>query len=144
MSRQLTVADRDRLAQLQCQGARQKEMATALERSPSTISRELRRNRTGPEYLAAQAQRQAEQRRRDRPLIRKMDQPTINHDVRAGLAKQWSPEQIAGRLKQEHAESANRRVSPQTIYTWIKNDEDRDHWNEQLRRRGRKTDEDIP
>jgi IS30 family transposase len=138
MSKQLTVEERDRLAQLRYQGATQKEIATAFGRSPATISRELRRNRTGDTYYAAQAQRTAEQRRRDRPLVRKMDDAKINQDVRAGLAQQWSPEQIAGRMKREHPDAADRHVSPQTIYTWIKNDENRDHWEEQLRRRGKR------
>ena len=138
MSKQLTVEERDRLAQLQYQGASQKEIATALGRSPATISRELHRNRTGDTYYAAQAQRRTEQRRSDRPLDRKMDDPNLNQDVRAGLAQQWSPEQIAGRLKHEHPDAADRRVSPQTIYTWIKHDENREHWEDQLRRRGKR------
>jgi len=138
MSKQLTVEERDRLAQLWYHGATQMEVAMALGRSPATISRELHRNRTGDGYYAAQAQRMAERRRRDRPVVRKMDDPNINPDVRAGLARQWSPEQIAGRLKHEHPEAADRHVSPQTIYTWIKNNENRDHWEEQLRRRGKR------
>ena len=138
MTHQLTAAERDRLAQWRYGEATQKEIARALGRSPSTISRELHRNRTGEEYHAAQAQRTAERRRRERPLVRKMDDPRINETVRAGLAQQWSPEQIAGRMKNDPTESSDRRVSPQTIYTWIKHDEDRGHWEEQLRRRGRR------
>jgi IS30 family transposase len=138
MSHQLTVVERDRLAQLQYEGATQKDIADALGRSPSTISRELRRNRSGEAYHAAQAQRTAEQRRRERPLVRKMEDPEINKVVRAGLAQQWSPEQIAGRMQQEPAASAERRVSAQTIYTWIQQDENRSHWEEQLRRRGKR------
>jgi hypothetical protein len=55
-------------------------------RCPSTISRELRRNRTDGEYHAAQAQREAERRRQERPLVRKMDDPEINEAVRAGCS----------------------------------------------------------
>ena len=40
-----------------------------------TDSRELRRNRTDGEYYAAQAQREAERRRQERPLVRKMEDP---------------------------------------------------------------------
>ena len=138
MCQQLTVDERDRLAQLRYYGATQKEVAAALGRNPATISRELRRNRTGDTYYPAQAQRTAERRRRDRPLGRKMDEPQINQDVRAGLARQWSPEQIAGRLKLKHLDAPERHVSPQTIYTWIEHDEHRDHWKENLRRRGKR------
>ena len=73
MARHLTVEERDRIAQLKNQGANQKEIARALQRSPSTISRELQRNGSENEYFAAQAQHRAASRRRERPLRRKMD-----------------------------------------------------------------------
>jgi IS30 family transposase len=135
MANHLTLEERDRIAQLRFKGADQKEIAEALGRSPATISRELRRNRTDDEYLAAQAQREAERRRRQRPLVRKMDDPEINETVRAGLTHNWAPEQIAGRMQQQDCE---RRVSPQTIYAWIKQDESREHWESFLRRRGKR------
>jgi len=135
MANHLTLEERDRIAQLRYQGADQKEIAQAVGRCPSTISRELRRNRTDGEYYAAQAQREAERRRRERPLVRKMEDPEINEAVRAALAQEWAPEQIAGRLQQQGSE---RRVSSQTIYTWIEQDEDREHWESMLRRRGKR------
>jgi IS30 family transposase len=135
MAGHLTLEERDRIVQLRHQGADQQEIAQALGRSPATISRELRRNRTGGEYGAAQAQRVAERRRRERPLVRKMDDPEINRFVRAGLAHEWAPEQIAGRMQQQQVPC---RVSSQTIYTWISQDEDREHWEAMLRRRGKR------
>ena len=81
----LTAVERDSIAHLRHEGANQQEIARAIGRSPSTISRELRRNRTGGEYYAAQAQRQSERRRRERPLVRKMHDPQINQVVREGL-----------------------------------------------------------
>ena len=138
MPSHLTVEERDSIAQLRHQGADQKEIARAVGRCPSTISRELRRNRTGDVYHAAQAQRESERRRRERPLLRKMDDPQINEAVRSGLAQEWAPEQIAGRMEQQHPDDPDRRVSPQTIYTWIKHDEHREHWESSLRRRGKR------
>ena len=138
MSQHLTLQDRDRIARLRHAGAQQKEIAEALGRSPSTICRELRRNRAGDECYAGQAQRQAEARRRERPLARRMDDPAINAVVRQGLARDWSPEQIAGRLEQQHPDEPKRRVSPQTIYSWIKQDEHCEHWRSHLRRRGKR------
>ena len=135
MARHLTLEERDRIAQLRHQRADQKEIARAVGRCPSTISRELRRNRAGNEYYAGQAQSQAERRRQQRPLTRKMDDPQINQAVREGLAQEWAPEQIAGRMKQQ---DRDRTVSPQTIYAWIKQDEDREHWESMLRRRGKR------
>jgi IS30 family transposase len=112
MANHLTLEERDRIAQLRYRGAEQQEIAQAIGRSAATISRELRRNRTGDEYLAAQAQREAQRRRRERRLARKMDDPKINETVRASLARNWSPEQIAGRMRQQiEADSQVTRVA---------------------------------
>ena len=135
MANHLTVAERDRIAHLRCQGADQQEIAQAVGRSPATISRELRRNRSDGQYYAAQAQRHAEQRRRQRPILRKMDDPQINEAVRTGLAHEWAPAQITGRMQQQ---DSDRCISAQTIYTWIKQDEHREHWESLLRRRGKR------
>lgn len=135
MAGHLTLEERDRIAQLWRRGFDQKQIAEDVGRSPATISRELRRNRSGDDYCAGCAQQQAERRRRERPLVRKMDDPQINQFVRAGLGREWAPEQIEGRLKQQ--DSAG-RVSSQTIYTWIKQDEHRAHWEARLRRRGKR------
>ena len=136
MPSHLTLEERDRIAQWRHQGANQKEIARALDRDPGTISRELRRNRTDGEYLAAQAQRKSERRRRERPLDRKMDDPEINAAVRTGLAQQWSPQQIVGRRQKQGGEP--RAVSHQTIYAWIQHSEQREHWEACLRRRGKR------
>lgn len=138
MARHLTLAERDWIVQLRNRGAEQKEIARALGRSPSTVSRELRRNGTAGEYHAAQAQQRAERRRRERPFVRKMDRPEINHTVRRGLAQSFAPEQIAGRLKLTDPEGRC-RVSAGTIYRWIRRDRDRVHWQSFLRRRGRRS-----
>jgi IS30 family transposase len=138
MARHLTLEERDRIASLRHQGADQKDIAQAVGRSGSTISRELRRNGAGHEYLAGQAQRRAECRRRERPLERKMDDPEINAFVRRGLGQEWAPEQIAGRLKQQHPDAPQQQVSAQTIYTWIDQDDQAEHWRSCLRRRGKR------
>lgn len=141
MASHLTLAERDRLAQLHHQGYLQKQIAQTLGRSAATISRELRRNATEEEYYAAQARSRAEQRRRERPWVRKADRPETNAMVRRGLASRWSPDQIAGRLRHLFPDQPARHLAPQTIYTWI----DRqpaplpNYWRQFLRRRGRRT-----
>ena len=131
----LTMEERDRIAQLRHERAGQQEIAQAIRRCPSTISRELRRNSTGDEYYAAQAQRESQRRRRERPIVRKMEDPQINQAVRSGLAQEWAPQEITGRMAEQGCE---RSVSPQTIYAWIKQDEHRKHWESFLRRRGKR------
>lgn len=138
MARHITLEERDGIAQLRHQGANQKEIAAALGRNPGTISRELRRNHSGGNYLAAQADRKAQRRRSERPLVRKLDNPELNEAVRRGLASTWAPQQIAGRLRQQHPDKKNRHVSAQTIYTWIAQHPERKHWESFLRRRGKR------
>jgi IS30 family transposase len=134
----LTKAERDRIAQLHHRGYLQKEIAEELKRNPGTISRELKRNRVGGEYFAAQAHDVAQQRRRERPRQGKLDEPELNAAVRRGLAQEWSPEQIAGAQQLAHPDDHSRRVSARTIYTWIEQDEHKDHWKARLRRRGKR------
>ena len=57
----------------------------------------------------------------------------MNLAVREGLAHNWAPEQIAGRMKQQESDGPQRSVSPQTVYTWIKQDRRRAHWESLLR-----------
>ena len=136
MARHLTIADRDRIAELKHQGSRQNAIARALKRSPSTICRELKRNSSDGKYRAGQAQQRADRRRRERPLLRKMDEPKIKAAVCRGLKQYWSPEQIDGRFKREAPGRCV--VSARTIYNWIDSREDHKLWRKFLRKRGKR------
>ena len=139
MPTHLTIVERDRLAQLRGQGFNQKEIAKQLNRSPAAISRELNRNCTGETYYAGQAHQLAQQRRCERPLETKLDDPELNEFVRQGLTQFWSPEQIAQRWnRQSGVADSGRCISAPTIYAWIENDPHRAHWKGFLRRRGKR------
>lgn len=141
MAKQLTMDEREVISQMRYAGDSQGAIARRLGRSPSTVCRELKRNSHGEGYSAVAAQARAEQRRRSRPIVRKMDRPEIGEAVRTGLASRWSPDQVAGRLRREHKGDRSRRVSHQTIYAWIKRSPDREHWEGFLRRGGRRRPE---
>ncbi len=81
----------------------------------------------GRALLRRLGQQECERRRRERPLVRKLADPELNQAVRVGLTQEWSPEQIAGRLEQQHPECPDRCVAPQTIYHWIQQDPHREH-----------------
>jgi len=138
MAHHLTMEERDRIAQLSNRGYEQKEIAQRLSRSRSTISRELQRNGEDGEYFAALAHEKAQRRRRERPLDRKLDDPANDEAVRHGLSHDWSPEQISGRSKLIHPDNPRRQLSASTIYGWIKQGDDREHWESFLRRRGKR------
>lgn len=139
MHKQLTFEERVLLEEFLGQQRSPSEIAKALERSESTISRELSRHRVNGVYMAKLAQAEAQRRRRERPLIRKLDRPDIRDAVQDGLVARWSPEQIAGRLQQRFPKQPERHVSASSMYLWMKRQgPQRQHWEQYLRRRGRR------
>ena len=112
--RQLTREQRYLIYKLRKAGYRQTAIAKAAGVSPSTISRELRRNVRRRGYRPAMAHRLA-MARRARPCRLPVLTPRLRVHVRHGLRKGWSPEQIAGRAKRAGTFS----VSAQTIYRYL-------------------------
>jgi IS30 family transposase len=92
------------------------EIAAGLGRDRSVVVRELARNGGREKYRAGQAQECAEALRL-RPKLRKLERDRRLHDaVAAGLANDWSPEQIANRLAAAYPDDEAMRVSHETIY----------------------------
>jgi len=96
-----------------------REIARRLGRSPSTISRELKRNAASDsQYRARLAQAHAERRLR-RPKVSKLasgDALLEYVQSKLGGAQRWSPEQIACRIKMDFPEDEGMRVSHEAIY----------------------------
>ena len=93
-----------------------RSIATQLERSPSTISREINRNGGYDKYRATDADQAAWNRARRPKLCKLACNRSLNQIVEAKLQLQWSPEQIAGWLKSEYPEDECNQVSHETIY----------------------------
>ena len=95
-----------------------RQIAARIGRSPSTVSRELRRNWSEfpPGYRPFAAHIGAAGRaRRDR--ARKLAAGTaLRAEVAGLLARGWSPGQIAGKLKRDHPGRPELQVSHETIY----------------------------
>jgi len=130
MACQLTLLEREQIAQFRIQGLSKAEIGRRLGRHRSTIGRELARNSEGANYWASSAQEKSKARRRCRP--RKLDDEKLNEYLRRGLARCWSPEQIAGRSRLQFRRP-RRWLSHSTIYRWIAVDPDRGHWESFLR-----------
>ena len=113
--KQLTIAERCEMARLQREGYSKRQIAASLDRSASTIARELRRNSSRTKgYEPGYAQQQAWARRwRGSKLDR---DPALREQVLAGLQAGWSPEQVAGRLALERGGTV---VSHETIYRFV-------------------------
>lgn len=118
MAGHLTLEEREVVAQRKAEGWLQKDIARELGRDKSTISRELSRNRSPNGYFPARAHAKAEQRRRERPLTRKMDQPALRRLVCDELKKKTPPVNIAGRTKLLFQDEKS-QISHQSIYAWI-------------------------
>lgn len=110
-----TLEERCTVAQLQQAGQSIREIAAALDRSPSSVSRELRRN-SGAHvgYKPSYAQEQAAARRWTGSRLER--DAELCSLVLGRLKRGWSPEQIAGRLKQQHAPVT---ISHESIYRFI-------------------------
>lgn len=99
------------------QGLSVRKIAAMVGRSPSTVSRELHRNRRpSTPYDARQAQLWAENRAaRPQPTKLSLDE-RLHEYVQTKLTKKWSPEQISQVLKLEFPTEERMRVSHETIY----------------------------
>jgi transposase, IS30 family len=116
----LSLTEREQIHDLKITGLSIRQIGQRLGRSPSTISRELRRNAIQPlGYLPYSAHRIAATRRR-RPKERKLKRRgRLRHYVAQGLRRRWSPEQISRRLVKDFPGDREMRVSTETIYQTI-------------------------
>lgn len=115
--RYLSHPERVAIADLRREGHSIREIARRLNRSHSSISRELRRNHSaqGP-YRPEAAQLKATARRARPQLGKLMASPRLRKYVVEGLRAQWSPEEIAGRIRHDFPDDQEMRVSHETIY----------------------------
>ena len=112
---QLSLEDREEISKLQAAGLSIRKIAAALDRSPSTISRELRRNRGRTVgYRPSYASEQAKARRWSGSRL--MKEPDLRQAVLDGLKRGWSPEQVAGRLERDAGHPV---ISHESIYRFI-------------------------
>jgi len=116
----LSESERTVIFYLQMDHRSQGEIARTLGRDPSTICRELGRNRNVlGEYFPDHAHHLAACRGKQRPRPCTGDAALMAH-VDAKLQARWSPQQIAGRLKvAAPSRLAGASISHATIYRWI-------------------------
>ena len=102
-------------------GSSLRQIALKLKRSPSTLSRELRRNSTTARYCAVQAGATYKNRRKRcvKPLKLTRNQALCDKVLSWLVQRKWSPEQIAATLKIRYSGQFAMQVSPETIYAYI-------------------------
>jgi len=116
---QLSEAERYAIARWRCQGLSMRTIARLLERSPSTISREVRRNATTHDghYRPEKAQQYAVARRR-RSRRNLHYGPRDWAPIARAIRRKWSPAQIVGRARLERRPI----MSVETIYRYLRLD----------------------
>src|SRR5258708_39263970 len=104
---QLSLEERVEIYRLHAGGRYQNEIASALDRPPSTINRELRRNSRPTKvwtrgYEPLRAQQLAERRRRGDRRLKLGRQPDLRGCVGNSVRMGHSPQQTAGAQAPEH------------------------------------------
>jgi IS30 family transposase len=112
----LSFADRERISRGIAAGESGRAIARALDRSGSTVCREIKACGGRGSYRAITAERRA-QRALARPKATKLSGcPRLLAAVEAGLEHCFSPQQISARLMLDHPDDREMRISHETIY----------------------------
>jgi transposase, IS30 family len=118
-SRYLSLLERQRIATLRGRGHGVREIARRLGRSPSTVSRELRRNlrpHDNDVYDGDLAHARARQRARRERHARLARDAGLRAVVQAKLELEWSPQQVAAHLRVAYPDRPDWHLCHETIY----------------------------
>lgn len=122
-----SIEEREKLQYLWWERKSIRNIARELSRSPSSISRELKRNFPIEHrvYTSRLAHQKALQKRKSRGRKDRLKNETIRNYVITELKKRTSPEQIAGRLS---IDVPGQQISHEAIYQFIYHQIHRDGW----------------
>ncbi|MHB1451529.1 MAG: IS30 family transposase [Coriobacteriia bacterium] len=112
----LTLSEREEISRGIALGHSLRRIGRTLGRSPSTISREIKRNGGANKYRAHLAHQASFIRARRPKLCVLATHTALRDHVAAKLACDWSPAQIAGELKVSFPDDETMRISHETIY----------------------------
>ena len=112
----LTLSEREEISRGIVAERSIRSMARLLGRSPSTVSREVRRNGGYDRYRATLADKRAWDGARRPKRCKLAKYPRLRRSVARKLRLNWSPEQIAGWFKRAYRGDGSYQVSHETIY----------------------------
>ncbi|MFB3106539.1 MAG: IS30 family transposase [Pseudomonadales bacterium] len=112
----LTLAEREEISRGLVADLSVRTIAKSLDRAPSTISREIKRNGGRHHYRASGADQAAWDKARRPKTCKLAANRALARMVAKKLQLEWSPEQIAGRLKRRFPNDESNHVSHETIY----------------------------
>lgn len=116
----LNIEEREKIQSMMWEKRSIREIAKVIGRSPSSISREMKRNNPALRhvYRPRLAETRAQEKRKSRGRKLRLKSGFIRRYVICKLKAGLSPEQIAGRLSIEHPEES---ISHEAIYQFIYN-----------------------
>ena len=112
----LTLTEREEISRGLARGCSLRGISKQLGRAPSTISREVQRHGGRARYRASVADACTWRRARRPKPCRLATSASLRTLVATKLAADWSPQQIAGWLKQTFPDNPHMQVSHETIY----------------------------
>lgn len=98
------------------QGCSMRAISRRINRSASTVTREVKANGGCSRYRAGPAHRRAGQNARRPKQTKLVKDPQLADQVAQYLRMLWSPEQISRRLAEESEGDQNKQISHETIY----------------------------
>ena len=111
----LTIDDREQILLGLRAGHSMSAIARGLDRSPSTVTREVAANDDREGYRAWRAHERARQCAR-RPKPSKLIRGPLQREVTSRLRQLWSPQEITRRLPLAYPDDPTMRLSHETIY----------------------------
>ena len=116
----ISIEEREKILYYLSQDASYRQIAQYLNRSHTTISREIKRNRKEGEYSPSFAEGRIRSRFSQCERKRKIDQNLeLFEEIFNKFFQKWSPEQISGYLKNKYKEDLQMQISHESIYQYI-------------------------
>jgi len=116
--KQISIEEREKIQEMLWQKASIRSIAKEIDRSPSSVSREIRRSRPPlmNRYTPRVAHERALLKRLSRGRKLRLKSGFVRRYIVCGLKSGLSPEQVAGRLTLEHPDES---ISHEAIYQYI-------------------------
>ncbi len=112
----LRLSEREEISRGIMAGQSFRAIAASLDRAPSSVSREVKRNGGRRDYRASQADQAAWERAHRPKRCKLVENRALARIVAKKLQLNWAPEQIAGWLKRTYPDNEKYQVSHETIY----------------------------
>ena len=120
--RRLSIEEREEISRYLSQNKSIRWIARQINRSPSTVSRDIRRGSSNRwQYRATRADKRAFRNAHSRKFgkLKLLMNSRLRQEVHKRLRLHWSPEQIVESLRRVYGDSQVMSIAPGTIYSYL-------------------------